>query len=99
MTDFNHAIGISLSCLRMVWYAHDFRNFRLEFFFGNIRDQDIIIFRIRASNIVNVNEFITMSSLLLTGMRREESSDSTVTRRSRERGLRGIDISSRDLCH
>jgi hypothetical protein len=67
----NHSISISLSRLLKVSYAHDIRNFSSQYLVVNIRDQDIEIFRVRATNIMNINKITAVSSLFPTFSRKK----------------------------
>jgi len=65
ITDFDHFICIFRSCLRMVRYPHYLRDFSSQFLIINIRDQHIVIFRIRATDIMNIDIFAAILSFLL----------------------------------
>ena len=63
-TNFNHFVDPVFSRLLEVWYTCKFRNIRSQYVVVYIRDQGNEVFRVHATNIVNVDEFSTLCSLL-----------------------------------
>ncbi|RPB15802.1 hypothetical protein P167DRAFT_378762 [Morchella conica CCBAS932] len=102
MINFKGLIGICLSRLRKVRYAYYLRHLTSQYFIIDVCGQDIKLFRIHTTDIMDINVFATLFGLFLErageiGLRidlrgRESSSDHIVTQGPGIRSLHAMDM-------